>query len=127
MAKFLLDLFVYTGIGYNTEYTHWEQNLLLSRLKKWIDFCAHIPLVLEKSDAQSRQFINSHWHDLWKQEKYSSLEPPMGIFYKTQWARQGVKLNQLIYLELFYKNLADKIWTKKDKGIKVSPLMLTST
>ena len=37
-------------------------------------------------------WLNPHWHELWKQEKCSSLAPPRGIFYMTQWAFQGVKL-----------------------------------
>ena len=40
--------------------------------------------------------LNPHWHELWKQEKCSSLAPPRGIFYKTQWAWQGVKLTRLM-------------------------------
>ena len=40
--------------------------------------------------------LNPNWHELWKQEKCSSLAPPRGIFYKTQWACQGVKLTQLM-------------------------------
>ena len=39
--------------------------------------------------------LNPHWHELWKQEKCSSLVPPKDIFYKTQWACQGVKLTLL--------------------------------
>ena len=31
-------------------------------------------------------FVNPHWHELWKQEKCSSLAPHRRIFYKTQWA-----------------------------------------
>ena len=73
--------------------------------------------------------VNPVWHDMWKQEKCSPLEPPRGNFYKTQWAGQGV--NCVIYtidvnfnhksLEIFEIKSADKIWSKKDKGIKVSP------
>ena len=40
--------------------------------------------------------VNPHWHELHKQEKCSSLEPPRGIFYKTQWAWQGVKLTPIM-------------------------------
>ena len=40
--------------------------------------------------------FNPYWHELWKQEKCSSLAPPRGIFYKTQWASQGVKLTRLM-------------------------------
>ena len=70
--------------------------------------------------------FNPHWHELWKQEKCSFLAPPRGIFYKTQWAWQGVKLTRLMSIftsKIFDKNLPDKIWSKKDKEIKVSPLM----
>ena len=75
--------------------------------------------------------VNPVWHDMWKQEKCSPLEPPRGNFYKTQWAGQGV--NCVIYtidvnfnhksLEIFEIKSADKIWSKKDKVIKVSYLM----
>ena len=72
--------------------------------------------------------LNPHWHELWKQEKCSSLAPHRGIFLKTQWAWQGVKLTRLMSIftsvwEIFDRNSADKIWSKKDKEIKVSPLM----
>ena len=40
--------------------------------------------------------LNPSWHELWKQEKCLSLEPPRGIFYKAQWAKQGVKLTRLM-------------------------------
>ena len=39
--------------------------------------------------------LNLHWHELWKQQKSSSLGPPRGIFYKSQWAWQDVKLTRL--------------------------------
>ena len=73
--------------------------------------------------------FNLHWHELWKQEKCSSLSPPRGIFYKTQWAWQGVKLAWLMSIfsskssEIFDKNSADKIWSIKDKGWKGPSLM----
>ena len=60
--------------------------------------------------------LDPHWHELWKQEKCSSLAPPRGFFYKTQWAWQGVKFTQLMSiftsqksLEIFYINSADKV------------------
>ena len=73
--------------------------------------------------------INPNWHELREQEKCSSFAPPRSTFYKTQWAWQGVKLTRLMSiftyhqksLEIFEKNSADKIWSKKDKRIKVSP------
>ena len=72
--------------------------------------------------------LNPVWHDVGKQEKCSSLEPPRDNFYKTQWAGQGVKINPIDVnfhlqksLEMFEQNSADKIWSKKDRGIKVSP------
>ena len=36
-----------------------------------------------------------HWYQLWKHEKFSSLAPPLGIFYKTQWVLAVVKLTRL--------------------------------
>ena len=41
-------------------------------------------------------FINPNWHELWEQEKCSSLAPPRDISYKTQWVCQGVKLTRLM-------------------------------
>ena len=52
--------------------------------------------------------LNPHWHELWKQEKCSSLVPPRGIFNKTWWAWQGVKLNRLM-----------SIFTSKKVSIKI--------
>ena len=52
-----------------------------------------------------------------------------GHFYKTQWAWQGVKLTRLMSiftsksLEIFDKNSANTILSKKDKEWKESPLM----
>ena len=43
-------------------------------------------------------FFNPILHDLLRKEKCSSLVPPMGSFYKTQWAMQGVKLTRLIWI-----------------------------
>ena len=40
------------------------------------------------------QSFSPIWHDVWKQEKCLSLEPPRGNFYKTQWAGQGVKITR---------------------------------
>ena len=61
------------------------------------------------------QPLNLHWHELWKQEKCSSLGPSRGIFYKTQWALQGIKLTRLMSiftskksLEIFDKNQLTK-------------------
>ena len=48
------------------------------------------------------------------------------MFYKNQWAWQGVKLGNSIDvnfhlqqgLDIFDKNSADNIWSKKDKGVE---------
>ena len=40
--------------------------------------------------------LNPNWNELRKQEKSSPLAPPRSIFYKTQWAWQGVKLTWLM-------------------------------
>ena len=42
--------------------------------------------------------IKPNWHELRKQEKYSSLAPPRSTFYKTQWAWHGVKLTWLMLI-----------------------------
>ena len=73
--------------------------------------------------------VNPDWHELWKQEKCSSLATPRGIFYSAQWAWRGCQINKIGFnfhlqksLEIFDECSADKIWSK-DKEIKVSPLM----
>ena len=40
--------------------------------------------------------FNPVWHEVWKQEKCSSLEFPRGNFYKTWWAEEGVKIIRLM-------------------------------
>ena len=69
-------------------------------------------------------------YPVWKPEECSSLVPSRCIFYKTQWAWQGVKLTRFNVnfhiqksLQIFDKKAADKIWSKKDKEWKVSSLM----
>ena len=42
--------------------------------------------------------VNPNWHELWKQEKCSSLAPFRDIFYMTQWACQGIKLTRLMWI-----------------------------
>ena len=48
------------------------------------------------------------------------------MFYKTRWAWQGVQLAEMINfhlqksLEIFDENSADKIWSKKDKGVEIA-------
>ena len=59
--------------------------------------------------GQSSQ-INPNWHELLKQEKSSSLAPPRGIFYRTQWARHQKSL------EIFDKKKVDKSDQKKKPG-----------
>jgi hypothetical protein len=69
--------------------------------------------------------FNPNWHELLKQEKCSSLPPPRGIFYKTQWAWQGVKLSRLMSifhlqktLEIFDKNSAYKNLIQKGQRVE---------
>ena len=57
------------------------------------------------------------------QKKCSLLSPPRGIIYKTWWAWQDVKLTTKKFL-IFDRNSADKIWSKKDKEIKGSSLIM---
>ena len=61
--------------------------------------------------------INPNWHELWKQEKCSSLTPPMSKFYKTQWAWQGVKLIRLI--SIFHLQKSQLTNPKITRGVKV--------
>ena len=85
----------------------WEPTWLTFTYECWIEtsFCWR-----KRATA-----FNPVWHDVGKQEKCSSLEPPRGNFYKTQWAGQGVKITSSIYVNFhlqksfFEKKSADKI------------------
>ena len=82
-----------------------------------------------RHDICSWDLLNPNWHELWKQEKCSSLVPPRGIFYKTQWAWMGMKLTWLISIFT-----SEKVWfffiniqlrksdPKKTRGGKCPPL-----
>ena len=65
--------------------------------------------------------LNPVWHDVWKQEKSSSLEPLRGNFYKTG---QGVKIAQwtissaTTFLEKCRK-VVREIWFEKSCSLKV--------
>ena len=95
------------------------------RCLSWrLDYCGRSLLLVWKLLFD----FNPDWHELWKQEKCSSLALPRGTFYKSQWAWQGVKSTPLMSiftssLESLDKKSAEKIWSKYDKEIKVSPLM----
>ena len=69
--------------------------------------------------------VNPDWHELWEQEKCSSLAPHGDVFYKTQWVYQGVKLTRLMYK--VWKFLVKIQQTKSDPkrivGRKVPCLM----
>ena len=84
-------------------------------------------LQLYEQKIITQKLFNPHWHELWKQEK--SLVPPRGIFYKTQWAWQGVNFHLQKSVKNFDKQSADKVQSKKDKelGLTWSPLLLTIT
>ena len=62
--------------------------------------------------------INPNWHELREQEKHYSLAPRRSTFYKTQWAWQGVKFTSKKVWKFFDKISADKIWSKKGKGVE---------
>ena len=66
--------------------------------------------------------LNPNWHEFRKQEKGSSLAPPRSKFYKTQWGCQIIPIDLNFHLqkclEIFDKNLADKIQSKNYKGGK---------
>ena len=57
--------------------------------------------------------LNPVWHDVGKQEKCSSLEPPRDNFYKSWTECQNNPLDVNFYLqkslEIFEKKLAEKI------------------
>ena len=87
-------------------------------------------MLLSSSKDKDGVEVNPHWHELWKQEKCSSLAPPRFTFYKTQWAWKGFKLTQLMSIftsekvwKVLIKNQLTKSDQKNDKEIKVSPLM----
>ena len=70
---------------------------------------------------------NPNLHEVWKQEKCSSLAPPRVTFLSDSMSLLGCQINPIDVnfhlhksLEIFGKNSADKIWSKKDKEIKVS-------
>ena len=74
--------------------------------------------------------VNPDWHEQWKQEKWSSLVPPRGIFYKTKWAWQGAKLTWLMSIftsktvsKILIKVQLTKYNPKRTKGWKVPSLM----
>ena len=79
-------------------------------------------------------WFNPHWHDLWNQEKCLSLAPPRlgsvsdhGHLYRDVHGQINlicVNFHCQKRLASFEKNSSDKIWSKKDKEIKISPLML---
>ena len=75
-------------------------------------------------------FINPNWHELRKQEKFSSLATPRSIFYKTEWAWQGIKLTRLMsiftsekVLKLLIKNQLTKSHPKRTRAWKVPCLL----
>ena len=74
---------------------------------------------LRKNKWKQNPSLNPHWHELWKQEKCSSLAPPRDIFYKTQWALQinpiYVNFHLQKSLEIFDKKSADKIDPKSTR------------
>ena len=46
---------------------------------------AYVSNYRSMSDLKCKQIhLNPHWHELWKQEKCSSLAPPRDILYKTR-------------------------------------------
>ena len=53
----------------------------LSELSKWWSW-AKLEIIWVNGDPDKK--FNPVWHDVWKQEKCSSLEPPRDNFYKTQ-------------------------------------------
>ena len=69
------------------------------------------------STPLGRHILNLVWHGITEQEKCSTLELPRGNFCKTQWAGQGVKINQLISIftsKKVWKFLKKNQLTKSD-------------
>ena len=71
--------------------------------------------------------INPVWHDVWKQEKWSSLELPRANFYKTLWTVQSVKLTWCQFsppnkIEIFWKKISWQYLIQKGQGDKKYPL-----
>ena len=74
--------------------------------------------------------INPYWHELWKQEKSSSLVPPRVIYFiglnglgrvskQSDWFQF---LPPIFYLVFVIKKSVDTSWSKKDMGWKVPSL-----
>ena len=114
----------------------WQKSIS-SRNEIQIDF--YDPPLLQlhsaKSSVQQKQVfglglkLNLHWHELWKQEKCSSLAPPRGTFIRlNELGRVSNKPNWCQFsppksLEIFDKKSTYKIWSNIDKEIKVSLLI----
>ena len=65
--------------------------------------CKHLQLCIYMKRTIN---LNPYWHELWKQEKCSSEAPSRGIFYKSRWVWQGIKLPRLmsIFTSKFFGN-----------------------
>ena len=98
--------------------------------KVWISMYIFLWLCTISLEFTKLGLFNPNWHELRKQEKCSSLEPPRSKFYKTQWAWQGVKLTQLMSIftsKKVWKFLIKIHLTKSNpkitRGVKVPCLM----
>ena len=97
------------------------------------DYCNTLYKVNGISHANigiSLPLLNPDWHELWKQEKWSSSAPPSGMFYRPQWALQGVKLTGVMSIftskkvwKFLIKIQRTKSDPKKYRGWKVPSLM----
>ena len=120
------------------EYAHIvTSQLLLYKSNPWLSNLKLIILPSKrrtlacKVDNWSAAGLNPVWHNVWKHEKFSSLEPPRGNSYETQWAGwQNYPIDVNIYLkkslENFEKKSADKIWSKRGQGDKSIPPPVTN-
>ena len=73
----------FPDIGWDSVKNNFLNYLRFFFLKR--NWCKKNWAILENFNSLMMKFtVNPNWHELWKQEKCWSLEPPRGIFYKTQ-------------------------------------------
>ena len=101
-------------------YNQYQSTLVTPKppLERWKMSLALFTSLLTKVYQLFPDSFNPNWHELWKTEKCLSLAPPRGIFHKTRWACQGVKLTYKKNIECFGKNSTDKVWSEKDKVVE---------
>ena len=80
--------------------TPWQRINIFCSASSSLDYCGWFFFTI----------FNPHWHELWKQEKCSSLATPSGIFYKSQSAWHGEKIIRL--MSIFTSKKFGDFWKK---------------